>query len=82
MVGLSKEDDPPTIHIIAEFLLLDGRQHEACLELLSQEGGFQRLVELIGQGVDDETGLHRRLLVLLYEMSRIQRISWNDLGMS
>ena len=41
---------------------------------------FPRLLELIQARVDDEAGLHRMLLELLYDMSRIQRIRIEDLS--
>jgi hypothetical protein len=69
------------------FLLFDGRQNETTFEMMNSEGAFPRLLELIQaqrkNGVDGdgpETGLHRMLMELLYEMSRIQRIKIEDLG--
>lgn len=47
---------------------------------MNKEGAFVRLVELIRDNKDDELGLHRMLLELMYEMSRIQRLSLEDLG--
>lgn len=47
---------------------------------MNVEGVFSKLVELIKESADDGVGLHRRLLELLYEMSRIQRLSWDDLS--
>ncbi len=76
-----QEDDPPTLHLIASFLLFNGRQEEQIYELMNAEGVFIRLVELTRAGVDDGLGLHRTLLELLYEMSRIQRISQSELGL-
>lgn len=77
----AQEDDPHTLHLIALFLLFDGRQEERTYELMNAEGVFIRLVQLARAGVDDGLELHRLLLELLYEMSRIQRISQNDLGL-
>jgi hypothetical protein len=49
--------------------------------MMQQEGVFPRLVELIGEwGGEDET-LHRMLLDLMYESSRIQRLTWEDLSL-
>ena len=48
--------------------------------MMNEEGVFPRLVELIQGRVDDEAGLHRMLLELLYEMSRIQRLRIEDLS--
>ena len=75
-----QEDSPDTLHIIIAFLLLDGRQNEPTFEMMNEEGAFLRLLELIVDRKDDGTGLHRILLELLYEMSRIQRLRIQDLG--
>ena len=56
---------------------------ETSYELLNEEGIFPKLVVLIeSPKQDEEQGLHRLLMELLYEMSRIQKISLNDLGTS
>ena len=62
------------------FLLLDGRQNEVTFNMMNEEGVFIRLVELIQERKDDDAGLHRLLLELLYEMSRIQRLRLEDLS--
>ncbi len=53
--------------------------------MMNQEGVFARLLELIQSlrcdDSDSGAGLHRLLMDLLYEMSRIQRIKIEDLGM-
>ena len=66
--------------MIVAFLLYDGRQCELTFEMMNEEGAFPRLVELIQERKDDEAGLHRMLLELLYEMSRIQRLRTEDLS--
>lgn len=44
---------------------------------------FPRLVELIQTpSVQEDTRLHQMLLELMYESSRIQRLSWEDLSES
>ena len=48
--------------------------------MMNEEGVFTRLVELIQERKDDDAGLHRLLLELLYEMSRIQRLRIEDLS--
>ncbi|TKA49880.1 hypothetical protein B0A49_11257 [Cryomyces minteri] len=79
--GLLQEDDPPTLHLIAAFLLFDGRADDQILEMMAVEGAFPRLVELIQLGRRErDNGLHQMLLELLYEMSRIQRLTWKDLS--
>jgi hypothetical protein len=74
-----------TLQMIASFLLFDGRQHEVSLHMMNEEGVFPRLLELLhAQTInreDGEAGLHRLLMDLLYEMSRVQRIRIEDLGM-
>ena len=50
--------------------------------MMNEEGAFPRLVELIQQKRDGDAGLHRMLLELLYEMSRIQRLRAADLSWS
>lgn len=50
---------------------------------MNEEGAFPRLLELVhsvGAQNDDVAALHRLLMDLLYEMSRIQRIKIEDLG--
>ncbi|KAI4097191.1 MAG: hypothetical protein LQ344_000601 [Seirophora lacunosa] len=77
--SLLGEDSPDTLHLIVALLLFDGRDNEATFELMNDEGVFPRLIELIQEGKDDDVGLHRMLLELLYEMSRIQRLRAQDL---
>lgn len=64
---------------MAAFLLFDGRTHESAFEMLKAEGVFPRLVELIRDKRDEDTGLHRLLLELLFEMSRMQRLNKGDM---
>ncbi|KAJ5990098.1 hypothetical protein N7499_010624 [Penicillium canescens] len=81
--GLLQEDDPTTLHFIASFILFDGRQNEIALQMLNEEGAFARLLELIQAmrraDMDADAGLHRLLMDLIYEMSRIQRVKIEDL---
>lgn len=67
------------LHIVAAFLLFDGRTHDSAFEMLKAEGVFPRLVELIRDKRDDDSGLHRLLLELLFEMARMQRMNRGDL---
>lgn len=76
-----KEEDARALHIMAAVLLYDGRSDEATFEMMQAEGAFPYLVQLVQGNKDDDIGLHRLLLQLLCEMSRIQRLSWEDLGM-
>ncbi|KAL8732171.1 MAG: hypothetical protein Q9166_002918 [cf. Caloplaca sp. 2 TL-2023] len=77
--GLLQEDSPDTLHLLVALLLFDGRDNEATFEMMNEEGIFSRLVDLIYERKDDDAGLHRMLLELLYEMSRIQRLRIQDL---
>ncbi|KAL8915574.1 MAG: hypothetical protein Q9171_000139 [Xanthocarpia ochracea] len=78
--SLLEEDSPDTLHLIVALLLFDGRDNEATFEMMNEEGVFLRLVGLIYKRKDDDAGLHRMLLELLYEMSRIQRLRIQDLS--
>ncbi|KAL8775001.1 MAG: hypothetical protein Q9209_000480 [Squamulea sp. 1 TL-2023] len=78
--SLLEEDSPDTLHLIVALLLFDGRDNEATFEMMNDEGIFLRLVELIHERKDDDAGLHKMLLELLYEMSRIQRLKIQDLS--
>ena len=78
--SLLQEDEQATLHFIASILLFDGRNNEMTFEMMNNEGCFPRLVELVKQGKKDDSRLHRLLLELLYEMSRMQRLSMEDLG--
>jgi hypothetical protein len=76
---LVQEDDPATLNLVAAFLLFDGKQNEATLETLNEEGSFPRILELI-RSMQEDGSLQRILLQLMYEMSRIQRIKDSDLS--
>ena len=76
----SKEDSADTLHLISAFLLFDGRQDDTTFGMMNEEGVFPRLLELIQEKKNDDVGLHRMLLELLYEMSRIQRLRVEDLS--
>ena len=60
-------------------LLFDGRANEAAFEMMQAESAFPRLVHLVRDNRDDNIGLHRLLLELLFEMSRIQRLSRDEI---
>jgi hypothetical protein len=86
-VGLiePQEEDNPTLHIVAAFLLYDGRHNndDAIFEMMQSESTFPRLVELVQMdSVQEDTRLHQMLLELLYESSRVQRLTWEDFGTS
>ncbi len=78
--SLLQDDEAASLYIIASFLLCDGLQNEETFEMMNVEGAFPRLVDLIKSKRDEDHRLHRRLLELLYEMSRLQRLSAEDLA--
>jgi hypothetical protein len=65
--------------VIANFLLLDGRAEEATFRRMIGEGCFGRLLDLIRNCASEDRRLHRLLLQLMYEMSRIERLRGEDL---
>lgn len=77
---LLQEDEFSTLHLIANFLLFDGKDNEGTFETMIHEGCFPRLLELISKGKDTDPRLHRMLLELMYEMSRVQRLTFEDLA--
>jgi hypothetical protein len=79
---LLQEEHAPVLHIVTAVLLYDGRSDEAVFEMMQAEAAFARLLDLVKGNKDDNTGLHRLLLELLCDMSRIQRLSLDDLGES
>ncbi|KAI9894272.1 MAG: hypothetical protein M1814_004126 [Vezdaea aestivalis] len=81
LYGLLEDDDHNTLRFVVYFFLIDGRNDEATFEMMNNEGVFPRLVELIMSIREEDPGLHRMVLELLYEMSRIQRLSPDDLGL-
>jgi len=77
---LLQEDEVALVHLSAAVLLYDGRSSEATFEMMQDEAVFPRLVDLIRVRSDDEPGLHRLLLELMYEMSRVQKLTRDDLS--
>ncbi|KAK0648798.1 hypothetical protein B0T16DRAFT_408844 [Cercophora newfieldiana] len=77
--SLLQEDELGPLHVIANFLLLDGRTEESTFRRMIGEGCFGRLLDLIRNCSHDDRRLHRLLLELMYEMSRIERLRAEDL---
>ncbi|KAH9890877.1 hypothetical protein F4778DRAFT_752636 [Xylariomycetidae sp. FL2044] len=77
--SLLQEDEAGPLYAIASFLLLDGRREEATYKRMVDETCFHRLLELIDGRKEHDPGLHRLLLELMYEMSRIERLRVEDL---
>lgn len=81
LIWYAQDDAPNVLLFIASFLQFDGRQNEKGFEMMNNEGAFPKLMDMIMSIRDaEEAGLHRLLMELLYEMSRIQRIKVQDLG--
>lgn len=78
--SLLQEDEAGPLHAIASLLFLDGCSDESTFPHMMEESCFPRLLELIiaRQG-DTDPRLHRLLLQLLYEMSRVERLKIEDL---
>ncbi|KAL2024818.1 hypothetical protein VTK56DRAFT_5639 [Thermocarpiscus australiensis] len=77
--SLLQEDEFAPLHVIANFLLLDGRTEESTFRRMISEGCFVRLLELIKGCGGKDARLHRLLLQLMYEMSRIEHLRYEDL---
>lgn len=77
--SLLQDDETAHLYPIASFLLLDGRANEATFRKMIEESCFHRLIELINGRKEDDPPLHRLLLELIYEMSRIQKLRIQDL---
>ena len=78
--SLLQEDELGSLHIISNFLLMDGRLDEATFRRMIDEGCFPRLVELVRGCREADRRLHRLLLELMYEMSRIEQLRPEDLA--
>ncbi|RFU73546.1 hypothetical protein TARUN_8708 [Trichoderma arundinaceum] len=80
--SLLQEDEAGPLHAIVCMLLLDGHKDEATFPRMIQEACFPRLLELISSRENDEDPrLHRFLLQLMYEMSRVERLTPQDLAL-
>ena len=78
--SLLQEDEAASLHAIASLLFHDGRLDESTFPRMISEDCFPRLLELIKSGQDDDDPrLHRLLLQLMYEMSRVERLKLEDL---
>lgn len=77
--SLLQEDEFCPLHVIANFLLLDGRSDETTFRQMIDAGCFARLLDLMKECRDQDGRLHRLLLELMYEMSRIEHLRIEDL---
>jgi hypothetical protein len=65
--------------VIANFLLLDGCSEDVTFPRMVDEGCFSRLLEIVKNCRDGDRRLHRQLLELTYEMSRVEALRAVDL---
>lgn len=80
--SLLQEDSTDTLYAISMLLLLDGHFEESLFSRMIRESCFPRLLELIRTHESDpDTRLHRLLLQLAYEMSRIERLKREELAL-
>ncbi|KIY03154.1 uncharacterized protein Z520_01621 [Fonsecaea multimorphosa CBS 102226] len=78
---LIEDDEPNVVLVSTSFLITHAQLNERTFELLNDEGAFPRLIRLISSPKQHgHEGIHRLLMELLYEMSRIQRIKIGDLA--
>jgi stress-induced morphogen len=79
--SLLQEDDTGALHAIACLLLLDGHREEALFTRMINEACFPRMLELLKEKKcgGGDARLHRFLLHLMYEMSRMERLRPDDL---
>lgn len=82
LIGRLREDDSkPLIYLTSMILLLDGRENEQTFKLMQAEGLFPRLLQLIvKKKAPEDSNCRNHLFNVLYEMIRIQRLRWEDLG--
>jgi hypothetical protein len=81
--SLLQEDDSGPLHAITSLLLFDGQADDALFPRMIDEACFPRLLDLIKDDRDNkhDPRLHRLLLQLMYEMSRIERLRVDDLAL-
>lgn len=77
--SLLQEDEVAPLHVIASFLLADGRADDTVFGGMIGEGCVARLLELLNSSRHQEYRLHGVLLELMYEMCRMERLRMADL---
>ncbi|KAF8448444.1 hypothetical protein BGX38DRAFT_1330311 [Terfezia claveryi] len=82
LIGRLRTDDSnPVLYLASTILLCDGRQNRETFEVMQAEGLFPRLLEVVGcKKASEDKECRNRLLDVLYEMSRVQRLRWEDLA--
>jgi hypothetical protein len=66
--------------LIGAVLLVDGRLHTSTLEMMQEEAATNLVIRTLWEDRFNNVRLHRIFLELLYEMCRIQKINFRDLG--
>lgn len=77
--SLLQEDDTGPLSAITCLLLLDGHHEDTLFPRMIDEACFPRLLELIKTQKNHDPRLHRFLLQLMYEMSRMERLRRDDI---
>lgn len=77
----AQEDEPDPLHAITCLLLVDGQHDDETFPRMISEACFPRLLELIHTYGDENPHLHRLLLQMMYEMSRLQRLPSENLSL-
>ncbi|KAG5990624.1 hypothetical protein E4U54_004061 [Claviceps lovelessii] len=82
MHSLLQEDEAGRLQAIASLLFWDGCVNESIFPSMVEASCFPRLLELImSRLAEADPHLHRILLQLMYEMSRVQRLKVQDLAL-
>ena len=74
-----QDESVDVLRLIVAFLLYDGRENDGTFLLMSTLGAFPKLLALIEMGKDEESGLYKTMLDLIFEMSRMHRLRNKDL---
>lgn len=75
-----QEHENNRIHIVANVLLLEGRESSDVFKHMVEDDLFPRLVDLVRTKRDEDRLLWGNVLDLMYEMSRIQKLDAKELG--
>ncbi|CCU74986.1 Protein LDB17 [Blumeria hordei DH14] len=77
--SIIQTEDLTSIYLLVSVLLLDGLRNEETFEMMKHAKCFPRLIDLIRLKQSIKPSLLDLLLKLLYEMSRCQQLSIDDL---
>lgn len=80
---LKDQTNNARVYLASTVLLYDGRTHHTTFEMMRESKLFPRLVELaLSKKSSEDKECRNRLLEVLYEMSRVQRLNYSDLGIA